>query len=99
MVMEQQTPVVGKGEGVSSFVHIDDAAVGTVAALTAETGVYNLVDDDPSPQAMWLPALRSLWALSAPAHVLNKDALRRIAFRFPHKSPHTAQGDRAIASY
>jgi 2-alkyl-3-oxoalkanoate reductase len=56
MVMKQQNPVVGKGEGVSSFVHIDDAAIGTVAALAAEPGVYNLVDDDPSPQAVWLPA-------------------------------------------
>ena len=55
-VMRQQNPVVGKGEGVSSFVHIDDAAVATVAALAAEPGVYNLVDDDPSPQAIWLPA-------------------------------------------
>jgi nucleoside-diphosphate-sugar epimerase len=56
MVMKQQDPVVGNGEGVSSFVHIEDAAIGTVAALSAEPGVYNLVDDDPSPQAVWLPA-------------------------------------------
>jgi nucleoside-diphosphate-sugar epimerase len=56
MMLRQQNPVVGKGEGVSSFVHIDDAAMGTVAALAAEPGVYNLVDDDPSPQAVWLPA-------------------------------------------
>jgi nucleoside-diphosphate-sugar epimerase len=56
MVMRQQNPVVGKGEGVSSFVHVDDAAAATVAALTAEPGVYNVVDDDPSPQAVWLPA-------------------------------------------
>jgi nucleoside-diphosphate-sugar epimerase len=56
MVIRQLNPVVGQGEGVSSFVHIDDAAIGTVAALTADPGVYNLVDDDPSPQAVWLPA-------------------------------------------
>ena len=56
MVMRQQNPVVGKGEGVSSFVHINDSAVATVLALTAEPGVYNLVDDDPSPQSVWLPA-------------------------------------------
>jgi 2-alkyl-3-oxoalkanoate reductase len=56
MVMRQQNPVVGKGEGVSSFVHIYDAAIGTVAALAAEAGVYNLVDDDPSSQNVWLPA-------------------------------------------
>jgi 2-alkyl-3-oxoalkanoate reductase len=55
-MMRQQNPVVGKGEGVSSFVHIYDAAIATVAALAAEPGVYNLVDDDPSPQAVWLPA-------------------------------------------
>jgi nucleoside-diphosphate-sugar epimerase len=56
MVMRQQNPVVGKGEGVSSFVHIQDAAIATVALLEAEPGIYNLVDDDPSPQAVWLPA-------------------------------------------
>jgi 2-alkyl-3-oxoalkanoate reductase len=56
MVIKQQNPVVGRGEGISSFVHIDDAAIGTVKALTAEPGTYNLVDDDPSPQAVWLPA-------------------------------------------
>jgi 2-alkyl-3-oxoalkanoate reductase len=56
MVVTQQSPVVGRGEGVSSFVHIADAAMGTVKALTAQPGVYNLVDDDPSPQAVWLPA-------------------------------------------
>jgi 2-alkyl-3-oxoalkanoate reductase len=69
MVMRQQNPVVGKGEGVSSFVHIDDAAVGTVAALTAETGVYNLVDDDPSPQAVWLPAFAKFVGAPVPPHM------------------------------
>jgi nucleoside-diphosphate-sugar epimerase len=56
MAMRQQNPVVGRGEGVSSFVHIEDAATATEAALRAEPGVYNLVDDDPSPQAIWLPS-------------------------------------------
>ncbi|HEY0785567.1 MAG TPA: NAD(P)-dependent oxidoreductase [Acidobacteriaceae bacterium] len=56
LVMRQQIPVAGHGQGVSSFVHIDDAAVATVAALTAPPGVYNLVDNDPSPQSVWLPA-------------------------------------------
>jgi nucleoside-diphosphate-sugar epimerase len=35
MVMQQQNAVVGKGEGVSSFVHIHDAAIATVALLAA----------------------------------------------------------------
>jgi len=39
-----------------AIVHIDDAVAATVAALTAEPGVYNIVDDDPLPVAEWLPA-------------------------------------------
>lgn len=69
MVMRQQNPVVGKGEGVSSFVHIDDAAIGTVQALTAEPGVYNLVDDDPSPQSVWLPAFAKFLGAPEPPHM------------------------------
>jgi 2-alkyl-3-oxoalkanoate reductase len=67
MVMRQQIPLIGKGEGISSFVHIDDAAVGTVAALGANPGVYNLVDDDPSPQSVWLPAFAKFLGAPAPA--------------------------------
>jgi nucleoside-diphosphate-sugar epimerase len=69
MVMRQQNPVVGKGEGVSSFVHINDAAIATVASLTAEPGVYNIVDDDPSPQAMWLPAFAKFVGAPEPPHM------------------------------
>ena len=53
--MRQQNAVVGKGEGVTSFVHIHDAAIATVALLAAQPGVYILLDDDPSPQIVWLP--------------------------------------------
>ena len=42
-------PVIGKGTGWWSFIHVEDAASGTVAAL--ERGrpaqIYNIVDDDP----------------------------------------------------
>jgi nucleoside-diphosphate-sugar epimerase len=74
MVMQQQNPVVGKGEGVWSFVHIHDAAAATVAALTAEPGVYNLVDDDPSPQDVWLPAFARFLAAPEPPHISEKEA-------------------------
>ena len=52
----QELPIVGKGEGVWSWVHIVDAAHATVAALTAPPSVYNIVDGDPSPVNVWLPA-------------------------------------------
>jgi nucleoside-diphosphate-sugar epimerase len=54
-------------------VHIDDAAVGTVAALSAEAGVYNLVDDDPSPQSVWLPAFAKFLGAPAPPHMSEAD--------------------------
>jgi 2-alkyl-3-oxoalkanoate reductase len=74
MVMKKQNPVVGNGEGVSSFVHIDDAAMGTVMALTAEPGVYNLVDDDPSPQTVWLPAFAKFVGAPVPQRLSEAEA-------------------------
>ncbi|HMD51488.1 MAG TPA: NAD(P)-dependent oxidoreductase [Solirubrobacteraceae bacterium] len=61
----RRLPIVGSGQGVWSFIHVDDAARATVCALDAgRTGVYNVVDDDPAPVARWLPALAE--ALGAP---------------------------------
>jgi nucleoside-diphosphate-sugar epimerase len=73
MVMKQQVPVVGRGQGVSSFVHIHDATIATVAALTAEPGVYNVVDDDPSPQSVWLPAFARFLGASEPPQVSEEE--------------------------
>jgi nucleoside-diphosphate-sugar epimerase len=72
-VMRQQNPVVGKGQGVSSFVHINDAAIATVALLAAEPGVYDLVDDDPSPQAVWLPAFAKFIGAPAPPRLTEAE--------------------------
>ena len=69
IVMRQQNAVVGKGDGVSSFVHVQDAAIATVALLTAPPGVYNLVDDDPSPQNVWLPAFAKFVGAPEPPHM------------------------------
>jgi nucleoside-diphosphate-sugar epimerase len=52
----QEFPLIGAGQGVWSFVHVEDAAAATVAALDCSPGVYNIVDDDPSPMSVWLPA-------------------------------------------
>jgi nucleoside-diphosphate-sugar epimerase len=56
-VRRKRFPIVGKGTGVFSFIHVDDAAAATVAAMQhGEPGIYNIVDDDPAPVADWLPA-------------------------------------------
>jgi nucleoside-diphosphate-sugar epimerase len=58
LVRARKMPIVGKGTGVWSFIHLDDAASATVAAVErGEAGVYNVVDDDPAPVAEWLPHL------------------------------------------
>ncbi len=55
-VRRRRFPVVGKGTGVFSFIHVDDAAAATVAAVRrGAPGVYNVVDDDPAPLREWLP--------------------------------------------
>jgi nucleoside-diphosphate-sugar epimerase len=46
---------VGRGEGVFSFVHIDDAASAAVCALTQGRGVYNIADDHPAATTAWIP--------------------------------------------
>ncbi len=51
-----QLAVIGQGEAVWSWIHIDDAAAATVAALSAPPGVYNILDDDPVPAHVWIPA-------------------------------------------
>jgi nucleoside-diphosphate-sugar epimerase len=64
-IARRRLPVVGGGGGVWSFIHIDDAADATVAALTrGSSGAYNIVDDDPALVSEWVPALAD--ALGAP---------------------------------
>jgi nucleoside-diphosphate-sugar epimerase len=41
---------------VTSFVHVDDAAAASVAALTWPTGAVNIVDDEPAAGVTWVPA-------------------------------------------
>ena len=74
MAIKQQLPIVGSGQGVSSFVHIADAAAATVLALAAEPGVYNLVDDDPLPQNAWLPAFARFVGAPAPLRISEAEA-------------------------
>ena len=78
MVTKQQIPVAGSGEGVASFVHIEDAAIATVKALDAEPGIYNVVDDDPSAQAIWLPAFAKFLGAPPPPH-MEEELMRKLA--------------------
>jgi nucleoside-diphosphate-sugar epimerase len=57
-VRRRRLPFIGSGGGIWSFVHIDDAARATVAAVESDiTGTFNVVDDEPAAVAQWLPDL------------------------------------------
>jgi nucleoside-diphosphate-sugar epimerase len=77
-LVRRRMPIVGSGGGVWSFIHIDDAARATVAALTrGRSGAYNIVDDEPAPVAQWLPALAQ--ALGAPRPLRVPAFIARLA--------------------
>jgi nucleoside-diphosphate-sugar epimerase len=64
-IRRRRLPIVGAGTGVWSFIHIDDAAAATMAAVErGAPGIYQIVDDEPAPVSEWLPALAA--AIGAP---------------------------------
>jgi len=69
-VRKRKFPVVGSGTGLWSFVHIDDVATATKAAIESDaTGIYNIVDDEPAPVSEWLPYLAATIGAKPPRHV------------------------------
>jgi nucleoside-diphosphate-sugar epimerase len=69
-VRRRRFPIIGKGSGLFSFVHVDDAASATVAAVErGAPGIYNVVDDDPAPQREWLPAYAEAIGAKKPLRV------------------------------
>jgi nucleoside-diphosphate-sugar epimerase len=69
-VRRRMFPIIGNGEGVMSYIHLDDAATATVAALEhGQGGIYNIVDDDPAPLREGLPVLASVLGAKPPRHL------------------------------
>jgi nucleoside-diphosphate-sugar epimerase len=70
LLRKRRFPIVGDGAGVWSFVHIEDAADATVAALErGRRGIYNVVDDEPAAVAEWLPAAADAIGAKSPRRV------------------------------
>jgi len=68
--LKRRSPIVGEGTGVFSFIHVDDAAAATVAAVErGEPGVYNIVDDEPAPLREWLPVYAEALGAKPPRRV------------------------------
>jgi nucleoside-diphosphate-sugar epimerase len=69
-VRRRRVPIVGKGSGVFSFIHVDDAADATVAAVErGAPGVYNITDDEPAPMTEWVPVFAQAAGAKPPRRV------------------------------
>jgi nucleoside-diphosphate-sugar epimerase len=66
----RRLPVVGKGTGTFSFIHVEDAAAAAVAAVGSNaTGTFNVVDDEPAPMREWVPVYAEALGAKRPRRV------------------------------
>jgi nucleoside-diphosphate-sugar epimerase len=76
-VRRQETPIIGTGLGVWSFVHVDDAAAATVSAVeraVKKSSLYNITDDRPLPVSVWLPTYARWLGAPKPPSLAEDDA-------------------------
>jgi nucleoside-diphosphate-sugar epimerase len=70
MIRKRQMPIVGGGNGRFPFIHVDDAASATLAAIErGQPGVYNVVDDEPAAGHDWIPYLADVVGAKKPWRV------------------------------
>ena len=75
-VRQQQFPIVGNGEGVWSWLHIEDAAIATAAAAEqGNPGIYIIANDRPLPVREWLPAFAQWLNAPPPPQLSIEDVL------------------------
>jgi nucleoside-diphosphate-sugar epimerase len=69
-VRKGRFPIVGDGGGMTSFVHLEDAAAATVLAIEhGRPGIYNVCDDEPAPARDWLPFMAQTLGAKPPRRV------------------------------
>jgi nucleoside-diphosphate-sugar epimerase len=69
-VRKRRLPIVGKGDGAFSFIHVEDAATAVLAALeNGAPGIYNIVDDEPAPMRDWVPVYAKALGAKKPRRV------------------------------
>lgn len=78
MVRKHEYPIIEHGTAVWSWVHVDDAAIATVAALSIPAEVFDIVDDDPTEVAVWLPAFAASVDAPIPARITEEAARKSL---------------------
>jgi nucleoside-diphosphate-sugar epimerase len=76
-VRKRQFPIIGNGEGVWSWLHIEDAALATAsAAERGSPGVYLIANDRPLAVSTWLPAFARWLGAPPPPQISLEEALQ-----------------------
>jgi nucleoside-diphosphate-sugar epimerase len=76
-VRQQRFSIVGNGEGVWSWLHIEDAAIATVAAAEqGNPGIYLITNDRPLAVREWLTAFAQSLNAPPPPQISIEDALK-----------------------
>ncbi|MGD9646366.1 MAG: NAD-dependent epimerase/dehydratase family protein [Pirellulales bacterium] len=74
----QEFPMIGDGDGVWSWLHIEDAAIATVsAAERGNPGVYLIANDQPLAVRRWLPAFAHWLSALPPPQISVEEALKK----------------------
>jgi nucleoside-diphosphate-sugar epimerase len=68
-VRRRRLPIVGKGTGIFSFIHVEDAASATVAALDRGSGIFNVSDDESARMADWVPVYAEALGAKPPRRI------------------------------
>jgi len=68
-IRKRRMPLIGGGTGWWSFLHVDDAAEAASLAVDRGEGIYNIVDDDPTPVRDWLMATAKMLGAKPPFRV------------------------------
>jgi nucleoside-diphosphate-sugar epimerase len=69
-VRKRRLPIVGPGTGTFSFIHVEDAATATIAALErGASAAYNVTDDEPAAMRDWVPVYAEALRARRPRHV------------------------------
>jgi nucleoside-diphosphate-sugar epimerase len=80
-----QVALIGEGEGMYSFTHVDDAAAAAIGALDAPPGIYNVVDDEPVRARDWLPLYAGSLGAPEPPRLSVPEALERAGWTAVHR--------------
>jgi nucleoside-diphosphate-sugar epimerase len=79
-------PIAGEGEGIFSFVHVEDAASATVAAVEGwPSSVYNVCNDEPACAREWMPYYAEIMGVGQPPRISKEELLEAAGWLTMHQ--------------